>query len=988
MINQNVVKTKLLEDESPILEFKREWYWDDTTPRVEKGDKWGEFIKDLISLANGYLGYVGQDRYLIIGFDEIESKFYSIDQEKINILKNLGKFKKEVKQKLENYTNPTLISFCVEFVEINETEILVFKIPCTPYLTEIKSELKTKTRTLDQGAVLVRKGQKSDSVRLANISELAKLQDEFASYKEIVLTRKPEAEPGKRKERTISKTIQQYIDKNGSYSLDIDYPKKHNDWQENIIFELFKISEPFGGVKEFLYIHESSSQGKTFGYLKSHQLVSNFDNLIILTEKPDLKDIEKRKINIKTIFKTKHVYFIDEFGYEFLYKDCFLDYEKYNLPVYVESLIDIPGFEKKSAFNVLNEWLTQKAEPLLLIKGYGGIGKTTLVKQFLDHIYDENPNTGILFIDSNEIIDELAKRVNSQHKIDDIYDFYQAQLASEKISSASFNKELLKLSVDNGSLIIVLDGIDEVIARLGSKFDIYSFLDSISNSYSADQENAKIIITCRDHFWDSLEKNSLIPEINLKPFNEELATEFFIKSFKENSSKVNKAIRYAKQFATSESSNEEPDAIYIPYVLDMIAYLIKQEGENLSATPHYKSDILSESVENDFIIASVCEREIKKLYNLSIDEQIKFFTNISVDYNGTISIYDVKQVLSTTINSPIDDQLIEKIKGHPLLTCTSNNLSFRYDFFNFYFKVLYVVQYLATQDIKSIDQSVIDIAGSYIKYNNSFTKALCERIPYSEDLELFIIEATEELKKLISSSTDGADKFRLQLSISAMFTFIICALQASTTQHFDLETRTTLMEKVFEENGVIDGLCLVNIFGHDNNKATFNFKSKVFANCLFEQFDYFWDCPLDENTRFTNSTFKSLEPRKGKKPVFFKDTFAKNCNIIGIEHILTTRSEEIENKSSEIKNELVKFFRIFYNRGNFYPKKQGHVRSKVFTSKLLPILLSENVVIDYNDPKKPTFKQYKIAADYHPIINHIEQGGACIELEKVTKMFI
>lgn len=64
----------LEKEESPTLEFKRQWYWNDSTLPNEMGDKWGELIKDLISLANGYINKAGEYRYLIIGFSETEKK--------------------------------------------------------------------------------------------------------------------------------------------------------------------------------------------------------------------------------------------------------------------------------------------------------------------------------------------------------------------------------------------------------------------------------------------------------------------------------------------------------------------------------------------------------------------------------------------------------------------------------------------------------------------------------------------------------------------------------------------------------------------------------------------------------------------------------------------------------------------------------------------------------------------------------------------------
>ncbi|MBW3020729.1 ATP-binding protein, partial [Candidatus Woesearchaeota archaeon] len=798
MINVEIIKEKIQENESPILEFKKEWYWNNNTSRTEMGNRWGEFIKDIISLSNGYSGFVGQDRYLIIGYCERESKIFNINKNEINNLQDLRKFHKKLVQKLELYTSPTLLNLEINFVEIENSSLLIFKIPSPIHLTELRSELKTKTRLLDRGAVLVRKGQRTDEVRLATLTEIEELKSQFSSFSKEAFKNISSNKKENIKDRSIENTIQSYINKNSSYSLEVGYPIIKKDWSENIIFELFKISEPLGGVKEFLYLHENASQGKTLGYLKQNKLISNFESLIILTEKPKIKDIEKRKTNISSTFGTNHVFFIDEFGYEFLYKECLFDYIKYDLPIYVDSLIDDSEEKNKSAFNKLKEWYSCDANPLLVIKGYGGIGKTTLVKQFLDHIYDSQDKTGILFIDSNEIIDDLA----SQEKINDVYDFYQAQAKNDD-NYNKFSKELLKLSVDNGSLIIVLDGIDEVIAKLGSKFDINSFLESISNNYSNVLEKAKIIITCRDYFWDSLKKNIKISEITLKPFSKNLAVEFFSQAFKQDRIKIDKAMDMAEKFAIERSM--ETKGIYIPYILDMLVYLIRQKSEMLcdelsNRNLSNSNLLLSNKIQNDFLIESVCEREIVKLDTLNLDAQIKFFIKMSVDKEGRLSLYDAKSVLKEVTEASIDDLVIEKLKGHPLLSCCGNNLIFRYDFFNVYFKIIYVASYFSGKNINKLNSRVEEIIASYIRYDNSFIESLCERIIYDDELVLFCMETIEELKhKIDLSKNENASEiiYRMQCAISSVFIFLICALQTSNTYQFNIESRTELMDKIF-----------------------------------------------------------------------------------------------------------------------------------------------------------------------------------------------
>ena len=159
------------EHESPILEFKRQWYWDNDTPSSEMADLWGELIKDIISLSNGYLGYTGKARYLVIGYSEVEKKVFDIELSKIKQLSNIHTFRKDLVRRLEKYTTPTLTDINIHIVSHEGCSLLVIEIPIRGYITELKSGLKTKTRHIDEGGVLIRKGQKTDEVRTATPTE-------------------------------------------------------------------------------------------------------------------------------------------------------------------------------------------------------------------------------------------------------------------------------------------------------------------------------------------------------------------------------------------------------------------------------------------------------------------------------------------------------------------------------------------------------------------------------------------------------------------------------------------------------------------------------------------------------------------------------------------------------------------------------------------------------------------------------------------------
>jgi nucleoside phosphorylase len=793
--------------------------------------------------------------------------------------------------------------------------------------------------------------------------------------------------PAAPRERSIAKTVQAYIGNNSSFVLDNGYPIKYKDWAEKIIFELYSLSEEIGSTKCFLYVHENSNQHETLMHLRKNGLLKKEVPLIVLTEKPlGLRESQRRKENLGAIFDTRNVFFIDEFGLRFLYKEHIQGYVPYKLPVYIESLTDNSfSSGSESALRQLKAWYSSHSAPLMVVKGYGGIGKTTLVKQFLDEIHAENGDTGILFIDSQEIIGELETIIQSRSMIDDIYDFYDAQLANQVGKVKRLSKDLLSLSVDNGSLVIVLDGIDEVIAKLGAKFDAVSFINSISTIYSTNLQRAKIIITCRDYFWDSLHDVGSVMKIDLKPFTLSMAEEFFRKSLHAEI-KVAKALAIAKRFALKPKL--DVTEVYIPYVLDLIVYLIKQKDEfgDAPVASMESTSLLNSTIPNDFLVASVCQREISKLHTLGVESQIEFLMQLSVAKDGHISIYDLKSLISRLPceGKQAAEETIERLKGHPLLICSGNKVYFRYDFFNEYFKSLYIAKYFLAQDLKSLCNNFIEVSANHLRFDGEFMKTVGERLVLDDDLLLFGVETVARLREDLRS-LDRPAAYKNLRACSAVFCLFLSLKRDGVASKFDVEHCTNLMNTFFGEKEKIHGLALINVASNSAAKPIFDFRGRVLRECYFERYDFFWECPIDEGTRFYDSTLKSLEPRSGVRPSFYITAFDTSCDTAGISHLLARIKNTASHRMSAVKEDLVVFFRLFYQRGNFYPQRQDVVRSKTHVGKYLPTLTKNGVIQEFTDREK--LRRYRVTSKYMPIVKHIEQGGPCIEFERVVKMF-
>lgn len=974
-----LIKSLIKEDESLYLEYKSEWYWDNNSKPTDR--QWGEFLKDFVALVNCHVDYVDSNKYLIVGIKETENDLNNrIIDTKLDLKNNstLDSLKTKIIEKINEFfyidsDNFTVYKdFSLKYHKIEKKQILVFEIKPTKKILVLKKDLLDKNRTEKKNNVFIRGMKKKGDPEVLNASPsiLKELEKRMKKYENELLQED-------RKEKSIEKTINLYVQNNSIFSL--ANPKKERIWKENILYEIYPVKSDFFNI-DFIYIFKNTSQQRTYDYLKDNKILTNLAQRWILIDDELNKDIN----GIKNKFEATKVFSIDKFALEYLYKD-YLDSEIYydgsfkkqrQVKNFVEPFTT--DSSEKNAFTILSEWFVKTSQPLMIIKGYGGVGKTTLVKYFLDELYEQNKknqiDSKILFIDSKEIINSISR----QEKVDSIYDFYEA-LTKKKELSKKFNKELLELSVDNGNLIIILDGIDEVIAKLGDKFNTEKFITTIYDNYSLGNEKTKIIITCRDYFWDKNIKTTRdIKTIELKAFNEELTEKFFQKEFDKNTNDFKRCISLSKEFALSNEQKEN-EKIYIPYILDVIMDIVKQKKEFGEVNQNdITSKILNIKLPNDYFIGRICDREVEKLQNLDIDAQIKFFINMAVIFSGEVPDSSIPKLFRGLPKQ--DNSLIEKFKGHPFISHGNNILYFKYDFFREYFLNIYISDFFIKKDNIEMNDDLQDIINEYIKYDNKFTEVICSRFEFNDEFKMFIIDIIEKWIEQLKTKED----IKLRQLISSMLILLLVSLRLSENKN-DTETRTQLLIDIFGEN--LEYLSLINLFGENIKKhPTFNFENKTITNAWFENYEYFWECGINENTHYYKSTFKHLIPREGIKISIIHQNLFEDCNTLDIEDILNKQETEKNNKKEDLGKKIKKIFRHFEQGGTFKEKKVDDTRKKCDT-KILDVLITKKVIHPYKNPKKPSMKQYKVSDEYFDLIKVLTQRGTCVELERVYKMF-
>ncbi|MBD2666543.1 putative signal transduction protein with Nacht domain protein [Richelia sinica FACHB-800] len=179
-MEKNKLKEKIEQQENPKLEFKSEWY-SGTNELDEKG--WGEFLKDLISLSNGNLGYAGESAYLIFGVDDKKEtsnqprQLYDVSY--IDNVFKLEDLRNTTLRRLRRVCSPSPPDIKLELILYKENiNILVIEIPPAADVIKLDSDLPTRGLTFRKGTVLIRVGQ---DVVVADPTEVSALKREILS---------------------------------------------------------------------------------------------------------------------------------------------------------------------------------------------------------------------------------------------------------------------------------------------------------------------------------------------------------------------------------------------------------------------------------------------------------------------------------------------------------------------------------------------------------------------------------------------------------------------------------------------------------------------------------------------------------------------------------------------------------------------------------------------------------------------------------------
>lgn len=907
-------------EESLTVEFKREWYWSKTDEDKNKIN-WDEFLKDFSALCN----VLGDNKYFIVGINDNCSEFFNYFEDskknKLNFFNSdLDEIKNEIIKKilssfecyyfdnesLDNEKDIFSKNIIFTTIDINDKQILIIKINQFPFLLRLKKDRNLKKYR--EKSILIRTIN-NDGPGCTVLDEEQK--EKYKICFEITYT--------KFKMLSSRNTIKHVIEAYANFLYNRYTIKLEHDhiipYSNSNFFEIYSINQNQKHLGIFIYFSKYSSIQKVLEneilnkyliLLKKYQ-----DIYVIFEEQRDFKRIAS-KILLDTITVENNEIFIGKKDIEYfdsstifiektIYEQIKTDIENEVLfpkvfsGVFVNPLINDTDID---ILSTMRTWINTKFSPMFALIGCGGVGKTTIAKKFCSQIEND-----IIFIDSKDLISNL-KYID---KLNTLYDFVKLFIQSQdelEIDENYFNEELINILVDSGKLLIVIDGLDEVILNY-SDFNLGAFIETIYNNCLDNLGKTKILLTIRDTFWEKEYRNK-IESFMINGFDINKSKEYFLKKLEEHNL-ADKALKLLQVNLPNEK-------IFSPFILEIISLAIK----NKISKENMNSDFICADVFIDVLIYHICDREVIKfptMHNKKIDEQIKLFIKIAIEYNGEITLNQLSNI--------VDKNIVDAYKTHMLLSFNVDKLSFKFDILIEYFKMLNIIK-IINQNIDNYNEEL------FVEKNNQ----LCKQVYLDNKNLIRINRSFEDIKFLYIQMLDKLNTLQELEKNLYIYSFILSIILRYNNKQ-DKQSNTELIKELLNKDDICIGLCLTN--NHLYDKFLFHFDDIKFTYS-YVNYKYFGDSDFN-NTKFLNSNIQGYFDLKYN----FSEINFDTSSILSesMKKILEVKEQDSININKKVKEKILEIFKKFYKHAFKEIRKE---KLKNVDNSILKFLMKDGII--------------------------------------------
>lgn len=732
-------------------------------------------------------------------------------------------------------------------------------------------------------------------------------------------------------------------------------------------FELWEVKTPFTSHILILYPHITISQTiqRVCEAIKNHH--SDISELTILRPAKGEESLIRKIINTYNLTIRIAELTYSEFVWEYCIDESLREPPAVHANKFYtdQSLSPLNSDEpkKESAITFLTDKLsTEASSSEQLIIATGGMGKSTLCHELANSLKKKMKNeSSVILIKAESLRDNVSPELLSNIEIKSVYDLYDLNANINKLE-ATYEKNQFELCLLLGRINIIIDGLDEFTTILQERFDLNSFLKSISESHQQ-MGRSQVLLTSRNI--------SFIEEINLDEygiecyellgFDESSRKKYINKRFKtyENSADIiSTANTYISQLSNfGDSSNR-----IIPFFIDIVSTVFEDQielGEKISfEISDDDKDYQSNSSLTDLIIFSVLRREkLRHEIELETGDIADIFAELAIEHGEIIPTEKLREKLCIYYDEQ-SDALMSKISINPLFTPEKDILRFRYEFLSGYFKSLFIISGILR---KSLSKDMVQcLASSKSTESQVLTDVITYFTTHTNDLHSAIKEILKTAKsRLQQDSIDNKESDSIKRATGTLL-----SIYAKTSQHNKSELSRQLRDLYqvssdLEDEGKIERLY---IYG---NFPPLDFSNLKIWNSGFFNYENFITSKF-LNTNFFYSEFSNTGgtyPSESFNSEMFDSTCMLGALADTVAHI---KSSESNNKSL-CESELKRFLRSFYKGSSFTDQKTLYMN---FSDKIEALYkrnfngLLKLGLIEFLIEKRGE-KYYTIAENYH-----------------------
>lgn len=523
-----------------------------------------------------------------------------------------------------------------------------------------------------------------------------------------------------------------------------------------------------------------------------------------------------------------------------------------------------------------------KKSSISIILGQGGIGKTTFCLRLAEVINKRDiSDRRMLLITKADILKSY-----SGETIDSISKLYIEYAKNITGQTRPISHETFSLALSCGSIILMIDGIDEIESALGEKFKMQAFLDSIGN-LNESLNSCRVLMTSRDSNASRFIETNNSETLFIKGFSAADINEYTEKDEQEIKKKI-------KDFS---SQIKTEDGLVNPYLLHVVRQFLISKGKEAWETQSIETKSLKVDEPFDYCLARALLREIEKQsLHISVDDYYGLLNEIVVEKENSIDDEYFEDYIEIYLQKngstppPRRDSYLKffLFENKNNITSVSHSEYVSHITLNNLYNLFSKVGPSNNADAKIVRS----IFGSTKNDNFGLIGRLCSRL-HKADVSETAVE--QKLKFIFDEIKKLGKNISFERATHALHWFIMEYWSPKTASE-----RRLAVEKLHSRNKISD-ICILSDF------PSIDFSDCEIENGTFRNFQGFFNCKTNESTRFVGCSFSNCSSSFKRENV--RSEIFVDCNLDeGMRHLLHAgedkRSETLLRSKSDVKQVL------------------------------------------------------------------------------------